>query len=238
MALGSRYPAETRDGYCPGWSNTHRYLSVAMATASSPQSRTRPPPCRIMPFLDRPADESAVRSYPVPTIRALAPRFGGTSLFYLSSQGTGDGLWRVLDGQASEVWKGADAVLSEPAVVSPAGDRVAVVVRRQGKRVLMVMTAEGTNVRTSGAVDRHPGCGRSERGSLVPGRYVDRRWRSRRIRRGVVQNPCRWPGARSTRRRPGVESGLVPDWKPDRVFGPARGGTSHPARGATGWRVC
>ena len=101
-----------------------------------------------MPLLDRPAGESDVHPYPVPTIRALAPRFGGPSLFYLSAQGTGDGLWRLLDGQASEVWRGADAALSDPAVVSPAGDRVAVVVRREGKRLLMVMTPEGTNVRT------------------------------------------------------------------------------------------
>ena len=36
-----------------------------------------------MPLLDRPADESDVRSYPVPTVRALAPRFGGT-IFVLS----------------------------------------------------------------------------------------------------------------------------------------------------------
>ena len=32
----------------------------------------------------------------LPTARALAPRFGGKSLFYLSSRGTGDGLWRML----------------------------------------------------------------------------------------------------------------------------------------------
>ena len=101
-----------------------------------------------VPVLDRSAVESDVQPYPVPTIRALAPRFGGTSLFYLSAQGTGDGLWRLQDGQVSEVWRGADAMLSDPAAVSPDGGRVAVVVRREGRRHLMIMTAEGTNVRT------------------------------------------------------------------------------------------
>src|SRR5262249_9107080 len=59
-----------------------------------------------VPLLDGQAEEAEAQIYPlpVPTGRALAPRFGGSSLFYLSARGTGDGLWRVLDGQASEVW--------------------------------------------------------------------------------------------------------------------------------------
>jgi Tol biopolymer transport system component len=89
----------------------------------------------------------------VPTERALAPRFGGTSLFYLSltSRGTGDGLWRVQNQQAFEVRKGADGVVSEPPVVSPDGRQVVVVVRQQGKRHLAIMSADGTNSRTLAA---------------------------------------------------------------------------------------
>ena len=91
--------------------------------------------------------------YPAPTERALAPRFHGTSLFYLSlsTRGTGDGLWRVQNGQAFEVTRGADSVFTEPAAVSPDGSRVAVVVRQQGKRHLAVMSADGTNSRTLAA---------------------------------------------------------------------------------------
>src|SRR4029453_10891163 len=63
-----------------------------------------------VPLLDRLVEDRDVQPYDVPTERALAPRFGGTSLFYLSlsSRGTGDGLWRVQDGQAFELRKGAD----------------------------------------------------------------------------------------------------------------------------------
>jgi serine/threonine protein kinase/Tol biopolymer transport system component len=88
--------------------------------------------------------------YPLPTERALAPRFGGTSLFYLSrsTRGPGDGLWRVQNEQAFEVRKGADGVVSEPPAPSPDGSRVAVVVRRQGKRHLAIMSSDGTNSRT------------------------------------------------------------------------------------------
>ncbi|MGQ0735868.1 MAG: hypothetical protein ACT4QD_19715 [Acidobacteriota bacterium] len=103
-----------------------------------------------VPVLDRLAEEGDAQVYrlPVPTGRALAPRFGGRALFYLSARGTSDGLWRVQDGRASEVWKNVDGQLSEPPAVSPDADRVAVVVRRAGQRHLMIMSTDGTNPRT------------------------------------------------------------------------------------------
>jgi Tol biopolymer transport system component len=106
-----------------------------------------------IPLLDRVVGDRDVEPYPMPTERALAPRFGGTSLFYLSlsARGTGDGLWRFQNGQAFEMRKGADGVLSEPPVASPDGTRVAVVVRQHGRRHLAVMSADGTNSRTLAA---------------------------------------------------------------------------------------
>jgi Tol biopolymer transport system component len=101
-----------------------------------------------VPVSERVAEESDVESYPVQTTRALAPRFGGTNLFYVSSQGAGDGLWRFHGGQATEVWKSADSTLSEPPAVSPDGQRVAIAVGQDAKRRLVVMSADGTNSRT------------------------------------------------------------------------------------------
>jgi Tol biopolymer transport system component len=101
-----------------------------------------------VPLLARRADDRDAQRYPVPTARALAPRFAGTSLFYLSASGTGDGVWRVEDGQASEVSKGADGGLFEPPAVSPDGSRVAIVVRREGKRQLLIVSADGRSSRT------------------------------------------------------------------------------------------
>jgi Tol biopolymer transport system component len=100
-----------------------------------------------VPLLDRQAEDRDVQPYPLPTARPLAPRFAGTSLFYLSF-GTADGLWRIQDGQASGVSKGAEGGLSEPAAVSPDGSRVAVIVRREGKRRLVIMPADGRGSRT------------------------------------------------------------------------------------------
>jgi dipeptidyl aminopeptidase/acylaminoacyl peptidase len=106
-----------------------------------------------LPLVDRLVEERGTQPSSIPSESAQAPRFGGTSLFYLSlsSRGTGDGLWRVQHDQMFEVRKGADGVLSEPAASSPDGSRVAVVVRQGGKRRLAIMSADGTNSRTLAA---------------------------------------------------------------------------------------
>jgi len=99
-----------------------------------------------VPILDRVAEEGDVKPFTVPTLRALAPRFNGSSLFYLSSLGTGDGLWRLRDGQVTEVWKGVDGALLETPAVSLDGGRVAIVLRRDGKRQLHVLSSDGAEL--------------------------------------------------------------------------------------------
>jgi Tol biopolymer transport system component/tRNA A-37 threonylcarbamoyl transferase component Bud32 len=97
-----------------------------------------------VPIGDRPVEERDVKPFPVPTVRALMPRFGEKTLFYLSSRGMGDGLWRYRDGKANEVWNGADGALLEAPAISVDGRRVAFVLRRKGKLRLQVETSDGT----------------------------------------------------------------------------------------------
>jgi Tol biopolymer transport system component len=115
-----------------------------VATVANPSSRLWQVPLR-----DRPAEEADAHPYPLPdpTGMALAPRVGPTALFYLSARGTGDGLWKVEGGTASQVRRSVNGAMSEPAAVSADG-RVAVVVRREGTRRLAIMSADGTNART------------------------------------------------------------------------------------------
>ena len=128
-----------------------QYTSVAasadgrklVATTSSPKANLW-----TVPILDRLAEESDVKPFSLPNMRALAPRFAGTSLFYLSSHGTGDGLWRYRDREVVEIWKGAEGALLEPAAVSPDGGRVAIVLRRSGKRQLHVLSADGAELQS------------------------------------------------------------------------------------------
>ena len=124
----------------------NQYTSIAgsadgrklVVTTSSPKANLW-----TVPILDRVVEESDAKQFPLSNVRALAPRFGGASLFYLSSHGTGDGLWRYQNGQALEIWKGADGPLLEPPAVSPDGGRVALVLRRSGKRQLHLLSADG-----------------------------------------------------------------------------------------------
>ena len=102
------------------------------------------------PIVDRVVEERDVRAYVVPTARAWGPRFGASTLFYLSARGTADGLWRVRDGQPLEVRKGADTALFDPPAVSPDGSRVAVIHQRDGRRRLAMMSADGTAFRGVG----------------------------------------------------------------------------------------
>src|SRR3984957_11914687 len=157
------YVARDRDGSGPWlWAldvnrkSTHRisfglekYVSVAatadgrhlVATEASPT-----PSLWSVPILNRVAEERDAKPYPVGTVRALGPRFGGTSLFYLSSRGTGDGLWRFENGQTTEIWKGSDGALLDPPAVSADGRRVAIALPRSGKLTLHLATAEGSKL--------------------------------------------------------------------------------------------
>ncbi len=95
-----------------------------------------------VPILDRVAEERDVEPFAVPNLRALAPRFGGSSLFYLSSLGAGDGLWRLRNHETTEIWKSANGALIETPAVSPDGSRVAIVLRRNGKGQLHILSAD------------------------------------------------------------------------------------------------
>ena len=123
-----------------------RYLSVAasadgrrLVAAVANQTAT----LWSVPVLDRPVEERDVSPYRMPTGRALAPRFGSDSLFFLSSSGPGDGLWRLQNDKAVEIWKGSDEPLVESPAVSPLGDRVTVVLKRNSKLQLTLVSADG-----------------------------------------------------------------------------------------------
>ena len=100
-----------------------------------------------VPILDHTAGEGDVKPFPLPTGRSLAPRFGPTSLFYLSSSGGGDGLWRFQSGQTLEIWKGSDGAMFEAPAVSSDGSQLAIVIPKLGRQTLHVLSADGAQLR-------------------------------------------------------------------------------------------
>jgi serine/threonine protein kinase/Tol biopolymer transport system component len=99
-----------------------------------------------VPILDRLAEERDVRRYSLPALDSSSPRFGGRSLFYLSSPGAGAGLWSFQDGRAREIWKGADnSVVASPAVALD-GRRIAITLLRGGESRLHVLSSDGAEM--------------------------------------------------------------------------------------------
>jgi len=96
---------------------------------------------------DRAAEQGEVKAFVLPTAQSSTPRFASTSLFYLSSFGAGEGIWRFDEGKATEIWKGADGSVLAPPDASPDGHHVALVLRRYGKLRLHVLAAAGGEVR-------------------------------------------------------------------------------------------
>ena len=124
-----------------------KYTSVAAAAGGGRLAATVANPSAslwtVPVATDHVADESAVKPFPLPTADSSAPQFAGTTLFYLSSLGAGDGIWRFDHGQATELWKGADGAVLAPPAASRDGRKVAVVIRREGRLRLHVLSADG-----------------------------------------------------------------------------------------------
>jgi serine/threonine protein kinase/Tol biopolymer transport system component len=99
-----------------------------------------------VPIQDTLATEKDITRIPVQTERALAPRFGGGTLYYLSSLAGNDGLWSNRDDKSVEVWRGSDGMLLEPAGISPDGTRIAILLRRQGKVRLYTVNEKGSGL--------------------------------------------------------------------------------------------
>src|SRR6202011_4979120 len=57
-----------------------------------------------------------------------------------------DELWRLRDGQVIEIWKATDGALLETPAVSADGGRLAIVLRRSGKRQLHVLSSDGAEL--------------------------------------------------------------------------------------------
>lgn len=96
-----------------------------------------------VPIRNTIATEADVKPFSPDARRALAPRFRRGVLYYLSSLGGGDRLWKFEGGRSTEIW-GAEQALAEPAAISPDGTRIVVLTRRNGQRRLRLLTADGT----------------------------------------------------------------------------------------------
>jgi len=99
------------------------------------------------PISSQIVDESGMERFPVPVTRAIAARFGPHYVVFLSSKGGAQSLWKAQGKETVELWRGSEGGVMAPAAVSPDGLRICFPIRRQGRNVLYVMNADGTNAR-------------------------------------------------------------------------------------------
>lgn len=87
------------------------------------------------------------RRVDVPTVSGRSPRFGSSSLLYVSSKGGSDGIWKLVDGTAVELWSAAGARVVGGPALSRDGRRIAALVEERGRTRLLAMDEDGTDVR-------------------------------------------------------------------------------------------
>jgi len=95
---------------------------------------------------DTPADETSASPIALTTGRGFAPRLGPGYLLYVSSTGSGDGIWKLANGSAATVWASPGArIVGSPEIA--ADGRVAFSVEERGRTALYTMNADGTDAR-------------------------------------------------------------------------------------------
>jgi Tol biopolymer transport system component len=93
------------------------------------------------------ADTSQLTPVSLTTGPGFSPRIGPGYLLYVSSKGMGDGIWKLADGEAAELWSSPDARIVGSPSIEPRTQRIAFSVERHGQTQLYVMNADGTNAR-------------------------------------------------------------------------------------------
>ena len=77
-------------------------------------------------------------------------------------------MWCLQDGKVAEIWRGSETALLEPAAVSPDGDSVVLLLRRDDGRRLHVLSADGAELRVlSDSVDARGAAAWSPDGSMI-----------------------------------------------------------------------
>ena len=75
----------------------------------------------------------------------FSPRLGLNYLLYVSTAGTGEGIWKFVNGTGTELWHVPGARIIGAPAISPDGRSIAFSVRLDGRSFLNIMQADGTN---------------------------------------------------------------------------------------------
>ena len=94
-----------------------------------------------------PSAVPAAARIPLTTGTGFSPRLGPNYLLYVSATGPNESIWKLANGAGTELWSGQGAQVIGGPAISPDGRYIAFSVGQNGKRMLYVMQADGTNAR-------------------------------------------------------------------------------------------
>ena len=131
-------------------SGLDRYTSLAASSDGSRLAVTLASPRRTLWRLpiDGPHTQvSAPAQISLTTSTGFSPRLGPNYLLYVSATGTGESIWKLVNGTATELWSGQGAQIFGGPAIAPDGRNIAFSVRQHGRTLLYVIQADGTNAR-------------------------------------------------------------------------------------------
>ena len=79
----------------------------------------------------------------------FSPRLGPNFILYVSTTSTGESIWKLANGVATELWSGQGAQVIGGPAIAPDGNHIAFSVRQHGQTFLYVMQADGAKVRVA-----------------------------------------------------------------------------------------
>ena len=92
-------------------------------------------------------DAPAASRIALTTRTGFSPRLGPNYLLYVSANGASESIWKLDHGTDTELWSGSGAQIFGRPAISPDGRFVAFSARQNGKALLYVVQADGTNQR-------------------------------------------------------------------------------------------
>jgi Tol biopolymer transport system component len=96
---------------------------------------------------DQQAPASAPERVALTTNMGFSPRLGPDYLLYASAADAGESIWKLANGNPTELWRSQGGQITGGPAISPDGRRIAFSVRQHGQSQLYVMQADGTNAR-------------------------------------------------------------------------------------------
>jgi Tol biopolymer transport system component len=132
-------------------SGLDRYTSLAASADGRRLVVTLASPKRTLWRLridDSPKEVSAPAQISLTTSTGFSPRLGPDYLLYVSATGTGESIWKLASGTATELWSGQGARVFGGPAIAPDGRSIAFSIRQHGRTLLYVMQSDGTNART------------------------------------------------------------------------------------------